>query len=279
MADPLLIHVHVPKCAGTTIEKHLESQLGHAGLWMPPKRTRRFPLGWFSYKYDPTLPGRAEQVRAVSGHYIGRSIEKIFSERRIVRSVVLREPESFMLSYYNFRMMRYLRDGQHPYSLTLFLRSTRMNPIAHFLLDRWTELSWIELVRLSEEKKAALLDDKLSSFDFVVDITGTDALLASLSAEIGIADKAAPRNTAGEHQQKTGWKLLRRDDLTQEERRLIEARTSLDQYLWRRWAEKQSVTFKPDNAKSFMASEFARTRSQLERRIARRYGYAKASAA
>ena len=31
-----------------------------------------------------------------------------------------------MLSWYNFRIMRYMRKGQKPYSFSLFLRSMRM---------------------------------------------------------------------------------------------------------------------------------------------------------
>lgn len=273
MADPLLVHVHVPKCAGTTVENHLKSQLGTEGMWAPPKRSRRFPLGWFSYKYDPALLVPTKQVRAISGHFIGQSIEKMFPGRRIIRSVILREPESLMLSYYNFRMMRYLRDGQHSYSFSLFMRSMRLNPAAHFLLERWAELPWIELARLSEEKKAVLLDEMLGSFDFVADIASTNALLASLSTEIGIATTATPQNTAEENQKKIGWKLLRRNDLTQGDRRLIESRTSLDRYLWRRWAQKENIAFNPDNTKSFVVGEFGRTGYQVQRRMARRFGY------
>lgn len=278
MADPLLVHVHVPKCAGTTVENHLKSQLGNEGMWAPPKRSRRFPLGWFSYKYDPALLVPTKQVRAISGHFIGQSIEKMFPGRRIIRSVILREPESLMLSYYNFRMMRYLREGQHSYSFSLFMRSMRLNPAAHFLLERWAELPWIELARLSEEKKAALLDEMLGTFDFVADIASTNTLLASLSTEIGIATTAAPQNTAEENQKKIGWKLLRRNDLTQGDRRLIEARTSLDRYLWRRWAQKENVAFNPDDAKSFVIGEFGRTGYQVQRRIARGFGYTNGSA-
>ncbi|AGK56321.1 hypothetical protein HYPDE_23173 [Hyphomicrobium denitrificans 1NES1] len=278
MADPLLVHVHVPKCAGTTIENHLKSQLGDGGMWAPPKRSRRFPLGWFSYKYDPELFVPTKQVRAISGHFIGQSIEKMFPGRRIIRSVILREPESLMLSYYNFRMMRYLREGQYSYSFSLFMRSMRLNPAAHFLLERWAELPWIELARLSEEKKAALLDEMLGTFDFVADIASTNALLASLSTEIGIATTATPQNTAEENQKKIGWKLLRRNDLTQGDRQLIKDRTSLDRYLWRRWAQKENVAFNLDDAKSFVIGEFGRTGYQVQRRIARGFGYTNGSA-
>ena len=143
MMDTLLIHIHVPKCAGTTLEQHFASELGVTGFWKTRKRTRKFPLELFSYKYDPTLPGPAEKVRAISGHFAGHSLAKLFPERRIVRSLILREPQSLMLSWYNFRIMRYMRKGQKPYSFSLFLRSMRMNPVAHFILERWVELPWI----------------------------------------------------------------------------------------------------------------------------------------
>jgi hypothetical protein len=272
MPAPLLIHIHVPKCAGTSIERHLASQLGKTGFWSARKRTRNFPLSAFAQKYDPTLPAPPDEIKAVSGHFIGRSVEDVFAGRRIVRSLILREPESLMLSYYNFRMMRYLLAGQHAYPFSLFLRATRVNLVAHFLLERWLEMPWIQLVQLSDAQKAVLLDKALASMDYVCDISETDALAAKISAEIGIAPGTPRHNTAEEKQAKTGWKILRLADLSKSEREALQSRTALDSYLWRRWAQKENVRFDRGTQSRFALSEVVRPRYQVERRIARRYG-------
>jgi hypothetical protein len=272
MQAPLIVHIHVPKCAGTTIERYLLDGLGKTGVWLAPKRTRKFPLDLFTYKYDRTLPREPDAIKAVSGHFIGRSVENLFPGRRIVRSIILREPESLMLSYYNYRMMRYLAQGKHAYPFPLFLRATRMNPVAHFLLERWLELPWIQLLQLSDQRKAALLDEVMASIDFVADISETDALAANIAAEIGIPSHAPRRNTAEEKQAKTGWKIVRLEDLSKSEREVLKSRTELDSYLWRRWTQGENVSFDRSVQSRFMRSEFIRPRYQVERRLVRRYG-------
>jgi hypothetical protein len=272
MTNPLLIHIHVPKCAGTTVEEHLEGELGSPGFWSAPKRTRKFPLELFGRKYDSNLPGPAEQVRAVSGHFAGRSLAKLFPGRRIVRSLILREPKSLMLSYYNFRMMLYLSKGQSPYSFSLFLRSMRMNPVTHFLLARWAEMPWIEMASLPANRKVAILDKMLGEVDYVDDISQADSVIASISRAIGIAERAPRRNTAAERLTETRWKLVRYDDLSEEDRRLLKSRTRVDRYLWRRWAMKENVAFEQPSVDRFLRSEFVRPGYQIKRRTIRRFG-------
>ena len=177
-----------------------------------------------------------------------------------------------MLSWYNFRVMRYMMKGQKPHSFSLFMRSMRMNPVAHFLLERWVELPWVRMSRMTDDMKAAALDKALKTFDYVVDISETDILIASLSAQIGIADCAPRRNTAEQIQQKTGWELIGLDDLSEQDRFLLRSRTSLDRYLWRRWVLKENVVFDHSNATGFLFSELVRPSYQLQRRAVGRFG-------
>lgn len=272
MTNALLIHIHVPKCAGTTVEKHFRRELGDVGFWRPPKRTRKLPLELLGYKYDPTLPGPSELVRAISGHFAGRSMARLFPGRRIVRSIVLREPESLMLSWYNFRIMRYLIKGHKPYSFSLFMRAMRMNPVAHFLLTRWAELPLAPMALMPNEKKASILDGIFASLDHVVDISETDTLIASLSRQIGIRDRAPRHNTAEEKQRLTGWKVIGLDDLSEQERLLLKTRTSLDRYLWRRWALKENVAFDRSGSTGFLVSELVRPSYQIQRHAIQRFG-------
>ncbi len=103
MTGRLFCVLHVPKCAGSTIEFHLKKQLGPKGFWSPPKRTRKLPLELLGRKYDNRLPGPATAIRAISGHFLGRSIENYFPERQIGRVILLRRPADLMLFWYNFQ--------------------------------------------------------------------------------------------------------------------------------------------------------------------------------
>lgn len=272
MPEPLLIHIHVPKCAGTTVEKHLAYELGHSGVWFAPKRTRQFPLGWFGRKYNDKPPAPLDQIKALSGHFIGRSIEEQFKDRKIVRSIILREPESLMLSYYNYRMIRYIQQGLRPYGFSLFLRATRQNFISHFLLDRWLELPWLDLVRLSDQQKMRLLDEALASVDHIAPISEADDLIRKISAELGISPVAKRQNTTEDGKAKAGWTMVRHGDLSDAERAELKSRTQLDRYLWRRWVLKEDVRVAPDLQSQFRRSEFLRPRYQCERRLARLFG-------
>ncbi|MFT3730786.1 MAG: hypothetical protein QM780_05060 [Hyphomicrobium sp.] len=272
MSEPLLIHVHVPKCAGTTVERHLRSELGRNGTWFAPKRTRKFPLGWFGRKYDATPKASLDEIKALSGHFIGQSIEGLFKDRCIVRSIILREPESLMLSYYNYRMMRYIGLGQRPYGFSLFLRATRENFISHFLLERWLELPWVDLVRLTDAQKAERLNAAMASMHHIAPIAETDALVEKISEEIGIGPAAERRNTTEDRLSKTGWTMVRLGDLSDEDRGELRSRTQLDRYLWRRWVLKENVPFGEEARGRFKRTEFARPRYQCERRLARLFG-------
>ncbi|MBN9247736.1 MAG: hypothetical protein J0I81_09870, partial [Hyphomicrobium sp.] len=168
--------------------------------------------------------------------------------------------------------MRYLTEGQHTYSFSLFLRATRVNPLAHFLLERWLEMPWVQLVRLSDERKAEILDEVLASIDYIADIREADSLIESISAEIGISPEAPRRNSAEEKQAITGWKIVRAADLSATDRALLKSRTALDQYLWSRWVRKEMKPFDSHAPSSFVLSEFVRPKYQVERRIARRFG-------
>jgi hypothetical protein len=274
VSEPLLIHLHIPKCAGTTVEKHLSGELGRSATWFPRKRTRALPMDLFRRKYDARPPHPLHEIKAISGHHIGQSIERMFEGRRIIRSIILREPESLMLSYYNYRMLRYIRLGQRPYSFSLFLRATRQNFISHFILDRWLELRWTDLMRLSDGDKIRLLDEAMSSIHHIAPIAESDAFVAKISGELGITPVAERRNVTKDKRETAVWKIVRLEDLSQDERAELRSRTQLDQYLWRKWVLKDNIVFRPETSSRFTWTELMRPRYQCERRFVRRFGQA-----
>jgi hypothetical protein len=267
--DRLHVVLHVPKCAGRTMENHLAKHLG-SRFWSPEKRDRELPLELYSRKYDDNPPVPTRDIAAISGHYLGQSIEQLFPGRQIVRSVVLREPERFFLSLYNFRMMRYLAAGQSAYPFRLFMQSLPVDPVSYFLLDTWLENSWVQIASLTASQKASLLDEMLAGFDRVVDIAEADDLIGWHSRDLGIPEQAVRTNTEEEWSQKTGWTPLKLWDLTPSERETLAGRLNLDRYIWRRWALKKPVRFESATVASFLRHELPRPVAQVRRRLARR---------
>lgn len=270
MPKPLHILLHVPKCAGTTVEMHLARHLGDSGFWSPPKRSRRLPLELLGRKYDARLPGPADEIRAVSGHFIGRSVPGLFPGRPARISILLRDPAALMLSWYNYRMMRYRADGLRSYPFRLHVLSLPPDPIAHFLLERWFEMPWPQMAALPASRKIALLDEALSGFDFVGDVSDADRLIASVSRDLGIPETAERTNTGAAWEAQTGWQPLRREDLTPADAALLSSRTRLDNYLWRRWALGQDARIAAVEVAPFLASELVRPVHELRRRALRR---------
>lgn len=269
MPSKLHLLVHVPKCAGTSVEQHLLEHLGRAGVWLPPKRTRQLPLELFGRKYASDPPGRRADIRAVSGHFIGDSIARQFPDRTIVRSVILRQPEQQMLSHYNYRMMRYLKSGQRPYPFVDHLYSMPVAPVAHFLLERWLEMPWPRMAAMSLRDKARLLDEALARFDRIVDIKEADAHIAWVSHDLGIPEVTTAKNTSTSWQATTGWQPLRLEELADKDRAAMERRLSLDRYLWRRWALKENVQFDEQESGAFLLEELRRPAYQIRRRLRR----------
>lgn len=268
MNRPVFVVLHIPKCAGSTIETHLAEHLG-TRFWSPRKRSRRFPLEIFGRKYDARPPVPPHRIRAVSGHFLGASIKRLFAPRPLHCSVLLRDPRQLMLSWYNFRMMRYLDAGQSPYPFSTHMRALPSDPMAHFLLEQWFELPWWRIARLQLSAKIAMLDSMLSQFDFVGDISDCDALTAQISRALGIPENAERKNTSADWQKRVAWTPVRYEDLSEADRRALEARTRLDNYLWRKWALGQSAKLSIGDVASFMGNEMLRPIYEIRRKTRR----------
>lgn len=269
--DPVVIALHVPKCAGSTVERHLARHLGTA-FWSAPKRTRSAPLEIFGRKHRMPPPVDPARLRAVSGHFIGRSVEAVFDGRPIHRSVLLREPRALILSWYNYRMARYRAAGQQPYAFALHLRSLPPDPVAHFLLERWHEMPWWRLATTGLQRKRALLDATLAGFDRVGDISKADRLIAEISGLLAIPAEAPRSNTREEWEARSDWTPITLDSLPDRDRDALERRTRLDRYLWRRWAMREAVDLDPASVTPFVLAEIARPRAEIARRLARGRG-------
>jgi hypothetical protein len=139
-----------------------------------------------------------DQIRVVGGHFLGVSVEPRFKGRELNRTLLLRDPVSHFVSYYNFRMMRYLSQGLNPYSFELAYGATQRNFITHYILRNFLEIPWPWLTRFSDEEKYAVVNAFLASFWYVADYAYCDDLIATLAKKLEISARAPARNTCGE---------------------------------------------------------------------------------
>ena len=136
-ASPIHFIFHVPKCAGRTVHCHLSTH-APTGTYHRLKK-RKGPSRFFLPRYELAGMPDAEHLRAIGGHFLGNSIERIFNGRQINRSILLRDPVGQFVSHYNFRMMRYLSQGWQTYSPAYRLSSTTAelrNPLHSEQLSR-----------------------------------------------------------------------------------------------------------------------------------------------
>lgn len=262
---PLDVILHTPKCAGSTIRLHLTRHLGADRFWAPSRRLFGFPQELLARKYVRQPHAPTEQIRAVSGHYLGRSIERLFPGRAIRRSIQLRSPYDLAISWYNFRVMRRMTKGEPPQSFRRHLLSLPVDPISHFILANWLELPWPRLAAMSTAEKFLQLSAAFEDIHYVGDISDTDAFLQDLCQRMDLPKQAARVNTSESWRERTNWRLLKLEDLSDGDWRLLEARSKLDQAIYSAFVERRRLP-PPDKSAAFLPGELKRTQADLARR-------------
>jgi hypothetical protein len=230
---PLHIVFHVPRCAGQTIHRHL-SRHAPKGSYLRVRK-RKGPSRFLLPQYQNVETPDPRSVNAVSGHWIGRSIEQYFDGRPIARSILLRDPVSQFVSHYNFRMMRYISQGLQPYSPEIAYHSRQRNYVTHFILRTFAEMSWPRLISLSTAEKYAEADRFLSECFFVGDHTRCDELITKLAPDLGIPAAAEAKNSSQQWLQCVDWAPLKISDLSRSMIDTIKQDNILDQLLWESW--------------------------------------------
>ncbi len=270
--DPVYFLLHIPKTAGQTIQFHLADHCAPGVYWRSRAMVRRGRRAKPDGLPDP------DRARVISGHHIGRSLEALFPGRQIRRIVLLRDPLSLQISFYNWQMMDNLANGLGTYSFDRHLRALPHDFIAHFLLWRWLEIPWPVLMTMSQAKKQRTLERMLADFWFVGAHTDCDRVVEALSLELGVPPAAARRNSASELQARTGWRLLTADALAPATRAAILADNRLDRALWERWrgvgfdtAAMRSRPHPPVENSGFLGHEAIRPWCMLGRFAERRW--------
>lgn len=222
--------LHVPKCAGTTVEAHFQAHLGDAFMFAPRwESPLRNVLG---NRYPGLEAGRLAHVRAVSGHSLSESMRALFPGAELRRSVLLRDPASYLLSFYNYRWTRFEQGwGGRPPEFGTWYRAQRRNPISRFLLNRYFGQGVPALYRLSSGARLAWLETRLARFHFVGSYRRANEMVAGVSRELGLPEAVDSRNV-------TPSRRLTGADLPPALMRRIEAENALDQALWERWKDR-----------------------------------------
>lgn len=230
---PVYFLLHVPKTAGQTIQRHLVEHAPAGSYWQPP------PPRWGRLsRRDPQrrlTPSESAAVRAVSGHHVCRSMERLFPGRDIRRCVLLRDPVSLCLSLYNFRMMSYLGRGLGTYGFDLHLRGMPRNFMAHFLLSSWLEIPAARLAIMSDQRQYELVNELLSSCWFVGAHTDCDGLIAAVAPDLAVPRAAKRFNTGPYWQAQVPWRMLTEAKLPAAALQAIAARNPVDHAIWQVW--------------------------------------------
>ena len=274
-ATPVHFVYHVPKCAGRTIDRHLALSLPTSAYHRIKKRRG---LGRFATRYDRTDLPNPDTALVVSGHFLGISIDPLFQRRLIKRSLLLRDPASHFVSYYNYRMTRYLSEGLQPYGVEVAYGAMQRNFITHYILRNFLELTWTQIVSFSDQDKYDLANAFLSTFWFVGDYQLCDDFIGALGGRLGILADARPHNCLTELARGACWTPLTLDLLPPDIVDGIRSDNMIDQKLWETWhdARHETSAVRPvaleSTASSFIGGEATRFVNQILRRVQRRWG-------
>lgn len=262
----LYLLVHLPKCAGTTVETYVRTKFPDAFAW--PRR-RRAPGRYFSRPYyqfaeNPGLD--AQPAVFVIGHFFGESIAAKFPDRHVKRAVLLRDPIGFLLSFYNFRVQRYMETGLKSFPFEMWYKSQASNPMSDFLLNRYLELPFGRLRLMPPDERLDILTETLRTFWHVSSYRDCGALIGKIAAERGVSPDFEAANV-------TRIKTITFEDLAPSMRERIVADNRVDAALFERFAggNTQPVSL-PDDRLASLRREVQRPIYTLRYRVARSYG-------
>lgn len=228
--------VHVPKCAGTTVQGHLRRHLNDDYLMAPRlhglKGIARNFYGPHA-SLDGIEPERLSRLKALAGHSLSVSLKRHFADCEIRQAVMLRDPLGYFASLYNYRVAQHRDFGYaHPPPFDVWYRGVRKNPVSRFILTHYLEIGHPRIYRYSSAARLALLERELAGFHFVGSYRHCDEMVAGISRELGISTEAERRNVSPPAS-------LSPDMLPRMTRQRILEDNALDQALYERWKDRK----------------------------------------
>jgi hypothetical protein len=193
---PLNLLVHIPKCAGTTVERYVHANFGDRTI--SPRR-RPAPHRFICEPYYAVdFPKCSQRTDFIVGHYFGRSILNHFPDRQARSAVLLRDPVDQIISLYNYRQQRYREAGQRQIPFELWYNSRPYNPLTEFLLLRYLEMSPWRLRCMSPSAVFDTASELLDAFWHVGTHSRCGDLIHRLSEEYGCHDNFTTENVTRE---------------------------------------------------------------------------------
>ncbi|MEM1299550.1 MAG: hypothetical protein AAGH68_09750 [Pseudomonadota bacterium] len=222
--------LHVPKCAGTTVEGHFRAHLGEGYMYAPRwENPLRNILG---NRYPSLRADDLDHVHAVSGHSLSTGMRALFPGAEVREAVLLRDPTGYLLSFYNYRWTRYDEGwGTEPPPFERWYAGQRRNPISRFLMNRYFEIGVPALYCFSSADRLRFLEQRFARFHFVGSYRMADEMIGGISREMGLPEHVEAQNV-------TPKRKLIAADLPVALRQRIERDNALDQALFDRWADR-----------------------------------------
>jgi hypothetical protein len=252
----VLYFVHIPKCAGTTVEEHFLENLPD-GVVMRPGKSAPAVRYFAGRAWRAPEALQPERVRMLCGHFFGRATGKLLPRHTRLEAILLRDPVGLFLSWYNYRMTRHRAWGRPIPAFEDWYRSQGRNPVARHLLTRhlgWSEAKFVLSPpgRIIAEARSAL-----DAFWFVGAYAHVDELIAAAAERLGAPPNAPQRNV-------TQYAFLTREQLGERLAQQIRRENAIDDYLAKRYSDRR---FDPDAAVDIPEPEGGRLAGDELRRL------------
>jgi hypothetical protein len=251
--------LHIPKCAGRTIEDFIVSNFGDRGVWtsgetkkwsskndeyeglyggrvfFPTKR--KSPYRYFGRRYNWTDTIDPDSKDFVIGFYIAKSLQEKFPNRNIRETVLIRDPVGHFYSHYNFRMQKYTNAGMKAFDFDLFYKSWPPDPISKFIFS-YLEVPFFKQFVLSDQAKLDYLLDALAGFWHVGLHKDCDKLIARIADAKGIFPEFETQNV-------TNKKFLDSDEYRKKYSKKIIDENRIDQAIFEFFSSEIPIEKRP----------------------------------
>ncbi len=266
---PVYLFCHVPKCAGSTVKQHVEKNAPARAA-----RAKRRHGVLRNFGGDFTDLDRSafdvDKIDFVGGHSLSHSVAGAFSHRPIRPCVLIRDPLSFAVSFYNHRNRQAADAGHGAIPFEVYIRSLPKNPMIRFIMTRYLGIGYPKILRYGSADRFRMVDETLAGFWFVGSWLHASELIGRLSQELDLPDQVKIRNAA------TGERLYPGDVPQAVARRYLQYNAA-DQALFERWGdvkwsgrpEPVDVRLPSGDQMSYLANEITRVTMSRAIKIAR----------